>query len=69
MKTCSENNGHTSAITVIAMPCSMKAQSGSWIVDADGNWSNSANWLNGIIANGTGNTADFSATPSPRSAQ
>ncbi len=53
----------TGAITVIASPCSMKAQSGSWNVDADGNWSDSAKWLDGIIANGAGNTADFSATP------
>src|SRR6185436_6912800 len=52
-----------SAITVIATPWSLKAQSGSWNVDADGNWSDSGNWVDGIIANGAGNTADFSTAP------
>jgi autotransporter-associated beta strand protein len=33
---------------------------GAWNVDADGNWSNAANWTDGVIADGTGNTADFS---------
>ncbi|MEY2429754.1 MAG: hypothetical protein QOJ40_2639 [Verrucomicrobiota bacterium] len=51
------------AITMIATPCSMKAQSGSWNVDADGNWSDAPNWFNGIIANGAGNTANFSDSP------
>src|SRR6266853_5454564 len=53
----------TIALIVIATPGPIMAQSGSWNVDADGNWSDSANWLNGIIANGAGNTADFSTTP------
>src|SRR5712691_13064231 len=53
----------TIALIVIATPGPIMAQSGTWNVDADGNWSNSANWLNGIIADGAGNTADFSATP------
>ena len=50
-------------LIIIATPASIMAQSGSWNVDADGNWSDSANWLDGIIANETGNTADFSVTP------
>jgi autotransporter-associated beta strand protein len=36
------------------------AQSGTWNVDADGLWSSGANWMNGIVADGAGNTADFS---------
>ena len=32
-------------------------QSGSWNVDADGTWTDSANWLDGIIADGTNNSA------------
>jgi len=35
-----------------------------WNVDADGLWSDTANWSGGTIANGAGNTADFSTTPS-----
>jgi autotransporter-associated beta strand protein len=36
--------------------------SGVWISDDDGQlWSNSANWENGIVASGTGATADFSS--------
>ncbi len=35
---------------------------GAWSVDADGNWSDSGNWLDGIVADGAGVTADFSRT-------
>ncbi|HEX7317233.1 MAG TPA: Ig-like domain-containing protein [Pyrinomonadaceae bacterium] len=36
--------------------------SGTWSQLASGGlWSNGANWLNGAVANGAGNTADFSA--------
>lgn len=42
---------------------SARAQNGTWNVDADGLWSVSGNWLGGIVANGAGNSADFSATP------
>ncbi len=30
-----------------------------WNVDANGNWADSANWFNGVIPNGIGQTADF----------
>jgi autotransporter-associated beta strand protein len=33
--------------------------SGSWILDASGDWNNSANWAGGIIATGVGMTATF----------
>src|ERR1700722_15666551 len=41
----------------------VRAQNGTWNVDADGLWSGSGNWLGGTIADGAGNTADFSAVP------
>jgi autotransporter-associated beta strand protein len=36
------------------------AQNGTWTNVNGGSWADSANWLNGIIAQGTDNTADFS---------
>jgi autotransporter-associated beta strand protein len=47
----------------LGLPDLALAQNGTWNVDADGLWSDSGNWLNGIIADGAGNTADFSAVP------
>ncbi|HEV2436749.1 MAG TPA: autotransporter-associated beta strand repeat-containing protein [Verrucomicrobiae bacterium] len=42
----------------------LRAQSGTWTNlvngNASGTWSTPANWLNGVVANGGGNTADFS---------
>ena len=35
------------------------AQSGTWISASDGNWTNTTNWKDGIIADGAGNTATF----------
>src|SRR6185503_18407033 len=35
--------------------------SGTWITDADGAWSDALNWADGIVADGSGNTADFNA--------
>ena len=32
---------------------------GSWIADADGNWSDTSNWDSGIVADGPGGTATF----------
>jgi autotransporter-associated beta strand protein len=37
------------------------AASGTWNVDTDGVWSDNTKWLNGILATGAGNTADFNA--------
>jgi len=51
------------ATAILAPPDSAHAQSGTWNVDADGLWSDPNNWLNGIIADGAGNLADFSAIP------
>lgn len=42
---------------------SARAQNGTWNVDADGLWSDPGNWLGGTIANGAGNSADFSVIP------
>lgn len=36
------------------------AQNGVWTNDVDGVWSDPANWLNGVVADGSGNTATFS---------
>ncbi len=32
---------------------------GTWIADADGNWSDAGNWEDGVVADGTSATADF----------
>ncbi len=32
----------------------------TWGVNADGNWSTTSNWINSVVADGVGNTADFS---------
>src|SRR5260370_19712076 len=57
----------TLAIGMIALAGSNQvsclAQSGTWNVDADGNWSTATNWSGGIIADGANNTADFSTVP------
>ncbi len=34
--------------------------SGVWVSDANGLWGDPTNWLNGLVADGTGSTADFS---------
>src|ERR1700722_8136698 len=51
------------ATAAVCHPYTSRAQSGTWNVDADGTWSVPGNWLGGIIADGAGNTADFSAVP------
>jgi autotransporter-associated beta strand protein len=48
-------NSSTQTITA-----SLVSSNGIWNVDASGNWSDSTKWLNDIIADGVGNTADFS---------
>ncbi|HSV14022.1 MAG TPA: autotransporter-associated beta strand repeat-containing protein, partial [Tepidisphaeraceae bacterium] len=37
-----------------------QAASGTWITNATGLWSASTNWSGGVVADGSGNTADFS---------
>ncbi|EEF60082.1 autotransporter-associated beta strand repeat-containing protein [Pedosphaera parvula] len=57
----------TLAVAMVALagsnPSSCLAQNSTWNVDADGIWSTATNWVGGIIANGVGNSADFSAVP------
>ncbi len=43
-----------------AVPQTNNLPSGAWITDGDGLWGDSSNWANGVIADGAGNTADFS---------
>lgn len=50
-------------ITALGHSGAARAQNGTWNVDADGFWSDTNNWLGGIIADGAGNKADFSAVP------
>ena len=60
-----------SLITILAAAPSSRAQNGTWTNlvsgSSSGSWATAANWLNGIIAGGSGKTADFStlslATP------
>lgn len=49
----------TGASLLMFVSNSATAASGSWSVDTDGNWGDSANWLGSIIADGAGNTARF----------
>lgn len=53
-----------SVLTLLIVSISASAQNGTWTNlnangSASGSWANSANWLNGIIANGSGNAANF----------
>ncbi len=48
-------------LIVIIAGHSALAASGSWSTDADGNWSDAANWAGGVIADGAGETAYFDA--------
>jgi fibronectin-binding autotransporter adhesin len=41
------------------VPACFGQTSGSWNIDADGNWSAAASWTNGTIPNGIGHTASF----------
>ena len=48
-------------LLLLASAASLQAQSGTWTNTASGGlWSATGNWLNGIVADGPGNTADFS---------
>jgi autotransporter-associated beta strand protein len=46
------------AVTAIYVPITYG--SGTWSVDASGDWNNASNWAGGVIANGAVYTADFS---------
>ena len=39
----------------------VRPANGAWSANASGNWSDLSNWSGGVVANGTGNTADFSS--------
>lgn len=47
------------AASLISLEPAARADSGYWAVDANGNWATNANWLNGVVADGAGNTAYF----------
>lgn len=51
-------NGVTNVINAVS--ASVPSGNGTWTADADGNWSDAANWSNGAVADGAGSTADFS---------
>jgi fibronectin-binding autotransporter adhesin len=53
--------------TMIAVPMAAQAANGTWIDVNPNDWSNAntASWLGGIIADGSGNTADFSTINLP----
>src|SRR5688572_28221987 len=47
-----------SGLCILLSAPQVRAQSGSWNA-GNGTWSNPANWLNNVIANGANNTATF----------
>jgi fibronectin-binding autotransporter adhesin len=48
------------SLLLLAGLSSLKAASGTWTSDSSGNWRDTTKWLGGTVADGTGNTADFS---------
>jgi autotransporter-associated beta strand protein len=50
-----------SALAVMIIHVPITYASGIWTADASGNWSETNKWNGGIVANGAGYTADFSA--------
>lgn len=51
--------GRLLALGVFAPICHLHAASGTWNVNAAGNWSDTANWTGGVVASGATFTADF----------
>ena len=49
-----------STAATLLLPLTAQAQSSSWTSTVTGNWSNTSNWLGGIVADGADNIADFS---------
>jgi fibronectin-binding autotransporter adhesin len=47
-------------VALFSLTSAVLAQSSTWINPSGGSWANSSNWLGGVIAEGTDNTADFS---------
>ncbi len=47
------------AVAVGSLAVNSFGQSGTWTNDLSSVWSDSTNWLNGVVANGAGNTATF----------
>jgi len=47
------------ACSTLAVASTAQAQSGTWVTDGNANWNDTANWFDGIIATGSGNTAFF----------
>jgi autotransporter-associated beta strand protein len=52
---------HFLLCSVFACVTTVHGQSSTWITDGDANWNDTANWLNGTIATGSGNTANLTA--------
>jgi autotransporter-associated beta strand protein len=57
-------NQNTTAPSTPAEATIPAATDGTWNVNAGGDWSNAANWLDGIVANGAGATATITMTTS-----
>lgn len=54
------SSGVITPVPPIYDPPAAPTASGVWALNSSGNWSNSANWAGGTIADGAGNIADFS---------
>lgn len=50
----------TLAVSLLALPSLSQAASGTWITNASGTWSGTQNWAGNVVADGVGDTADFS---------
>ena len=48
------------ALLALGSGAAQAQQSSTWINSSGGSWTNTANWNGGLIASGSGNTADFS---------